>query len=240
MFLMTSLTAVCGNSVQLGGEQLQQLLIRKKTSFCCVGLLTSHLRLRRLQAWHVPNANNGGGKGGEIRSGKKTPWWKQFLFDDDEDDEWLSMEEDGLIDDEEEEKEEDGMAIEERKFETWRRRAEAISELRVAQEDARNGDSRNWEDWLESSSSSNAPPADNNGYWDEVGGGNDGGGDEDEDRYEMFPDTRLVNTARDLLLRTYDDELLFEDRVFRYASRNSVCIYLFIFFLSMFLLCLIE
>lgn len=236
MFLMTSLIAVCGNFVHLGGEQL---LFQNKTSFCCGGLLTSHLRPRRKQVWHVPNASNGGGggKGRELRSGKKTPWWKQFLFDDDEDDEWLSMEEDGLIDNEAIDEEEDGMAIEERKFETWRRRAEAISELRTAQEDFRNGDRRNWEDWLEnfSSSSSNASPTNNS--WDQNGGGNDGGDDdEDEDRYEMFPDTRLVKTAKDLVLRTYDDELLFEDRVFKYASQNSVCVIHIVFFPYLFCL----
>ena len=34
------------------------------------------------------------------------------------------------------------------KFEAWKRRAEAIVELREAQEDRRNQDYRKWEDWL--------------------------------------------------------------------------------------------
>ncbi|PPD90730.1 hypothetical protein GOBAR_DD12347 [Gossypium barbadense] len=34
------------------------------------------------------------------------------------------------------------------KFEAWKRRAEAIIELREAQEDMRNEESRRWEDWI--------------------------------------------------------------------------------------------
>ncbi|MCI48128.1 chloroplast envelope membrane protein-like, partial [Trifolium medium] len=34
------------------------------------------------------------------------------------------------------------------KFEAWKQRAEAIIELREAQEDTRNQEARKWEDWL--------------------------------------------------------------------------------------------
>lgn len=129
---------------------------------------------------------------------------------------------------------------EEEKFEAWKRRAEAITELREAQDDLRNEESRSWEDWLPHQAS----PDQNHNHHD-----NDWEGH--HDRFSLNINTvndnidddgslplplplpfdssgSLVRSLRSFLLGTHhddndnDDDLLYEDRVFRYASTNSV------------------
>ncbi|KAI4353003.1 hypothetical protein L6164_007202 [Bauhinia variegata] len=102
------------------------------------------------------------------------------------------------------------------KFESWRQRAEAIIEIREAQEDTRNEGGRRWEDWLldstnKDSTSSWSPD------WDK-------GIKESEDkvRVESADDKGLVESVRYLIFgREDDDDMLYEDRVFHYASLNS-------------------
>ncbi|KAJ9689166.1 hypothetical protein PVL29_014696 [Vitis rotundifolia] len=119
-------------------------------------------------------------------------WWQKF-FDDDGN--WLGLKDGDMVDLEESSSEEEDLS-ETQKFEAWKRRAEAILELREAQEDMRNQEGRRWEDWL-------------------VEGSTDSHSDSD------WVAGSFVESVRDLVLGREDDELLYEDRVFRYASFNS-------------------
>lgn len=103
-----------------------------------------------------------------------------------------------------------------RKFEAWKRRAEAIIELREAQEDTRNEESRRWEDWIvvaDGDGDGNKLGSAND--WDDGGGGGGLGVGEENGN-------GLVRSVRDLVLGRGDEDVLYEDRVFRYASFNSV------------------
>ena len=128
-----------------------------------------------------------------------------------------------MVDLEESSSEEEDLS-ETQKFEAWKRRAEAILELREAQEDIRNQEGRRWEDWLVEGSTDSHSDSDwvaGSHTGDEGGDGGDLGG--------IIPDKGFVKSVRDLVLGREDDELLYEDRVFRYASFNSVCaFYIFI------------
>lgn len=99
--------------------------------------------------------------------------------------------------------EEEEETSESEKFESWKRRADAISELRDAQEDARNAEGRQWEDWLPEPTTRSSSNDDSYGLM----GDNAFGGSSI---------TNSVTQEDDA-----DDELLFEDRVFRYAYTSS-------------------
>ncbi|PUZ50595.1 hypothetical protein GQ55_6G070100 [Panicum hallii var. hallii] len=137
------------------------------------------------------------------------PWWKPFFSDWNDDEESLA----GLREDDEllEEIGSDQELSENEKFETWRRKAEAIVELREAQQDAMNAEERSWEDWISGGSMS---------------GGGDWGGDVSvldqitDDPAEIVRDKSAIEVFRDSIDEDYDD-MLFEDRVFMYASTNS-------------------
>ncbi|OEL24396.1 Chloroplast envelope membrane protein [Dichanthelium oligosanthes] len=137
------------------------------------------------------------------------PWWKTFFSDWNDDEESLA----GWREDDElsEEIGSDQELSENEKFETWRRKAEAIVELREAQQDAMNAEERSWEDWISGGSTS---------------GGGDWGGDVSvlgqitADPTEIVRDKSVIEVFRDSLDEDYDD-MLFEDRVFMYASTNS-------------------
>ncbi|KAK6941194.1 Chloroplast envelope membrane protein, CemA [Dillenia turbinata] len=147
---------------------------------------------------------------------KKRHWWQRFFFDDDGN--WLGLKDEDMLEVEQEpgySSRDDNMS-EGEKFEAWRRRAEAIVELREAQENMRNEESRRWEDWLvgvnNSSSSSDS--------WDD---GLEGTTRQhlQEDPVEMNPERGLVETVLNFVIGREDNELLYEDRVFQYASTNS-------------------
>ncbi|GAB2212281.1 hypothetical protein Drorol1_Dr00025634, partial [Drosera rotundifolia] len=111
---------------------------------------------------------------------------------------------------------------EDEKLEAWRRRAEAIIEPREAEDGATNEEGRNWEDWVVLHDETN----DGVGYaWD--GNGDGGGiegfreGEEGGDSDELIPMRDFVETVRDVVLGREDDDLLYEDRVFRYGSLGS-------------------
>ncbi|KAK6645695.1 hypothetical protein PHAVU_L001608 [Phaseolus vulgaris] len=100
------------------------------------------------------------------------------------------------------------------KFEAWKQRAEAIVELREAQEDTRNQEYRKWEDWLldgESNTSSSDWEQGMKDYRDNVRA----------DSGDLPADKGLVESARYLIFGGEDDDMLYEDRVFQYASSNS-------------------
>ncbi len=143
----------------------------------------------------------------------RRPWWKAWFSDWNDEEESLS----GWREDEELLEEvggEEGLSDDE-KFETWKRKAEAIVELREARQDAMNAEGRSWEDWIGGGSSTAGD------------GGGDWGGDLDvsdlitDDPTEIVRDKGLIETFRDSVDEDYND-MLFEDRVFLYASTNSV------------------
>ncbi|XVF83718.1 hypothetical protein PTKIN_Ptkin16aG0514300 [Pterospermum kingtungense] len=162
-----------------------------------------HLNHRRKRiSGFITNAANNNRK-------RKRSWWQRFFFDDDgnwlglKDEDMEEIAEEVLSDSEEEASGED-------KFEAWKRRAEAIIELREAQEGMRNEDSRRWEDWVLVEDDDN-----NNKHgvakdWDYEGLG-----------VEEEKENGLVKSVRDLVFGKEEDDILYEDRVFRYASLSS-------------------
>jgi hypothetical protein len=102
--------------------------------------------------------------------------------------------------------------MENEKFETWKRKAEAIVELREAQQDAVNAEERSWEDWITGASTSRG------GDW----GGDVSVSDQISDNpAEIVKDKSFIESFRDSTDEDYED-MLFEDQVFIYASTNSV------------------
>ncbi|XP_078166276.1 cemA-like proton extrusion protein-like protein [Carex rostrata] len=141
---------------------------------------------------------------------RKKPWWRKVFSDQEEPDQDEFLDE-SLIESEED-------ISEEEKFEAWRRKAEAIVELREAQENARNEEGRAWEDWVQSEGQHS-----NFSDWDWRDGGDKGNGEEEDISAEpkeiirekgIFEDIKATISGR-------DEDLLFEDRVFKYASSNS-------------------
>uniref|UniRef100_A0A7N0RI62 Chloroplast envelope membrane protein n=1 Tax=Kalanchoe fedtschenkoi TaxID=63787 RepID=A0A7N0RI62_KALFE len=145
---------------------------------------------------------------------RKRTWWEKFFFDDDGN--WFWLEPDELLDEEVDVSENEKPLSENEKFEAWKKRAEAIIELREAQEGLTNQENRKWEDWLidgtngaaTSTSSSDYASATNLPETDRL------------DPIDMTQENGLVENVRNIILGSEDD-LLYEDRVFRYASRNS-------------------
>lgn len=155
-------------------------------------------------------------------SGKKS-WWQKFFFEDGGN--WLGTKDDDMDMVEGEvfdTSNEDDDLSEGEKFEEWKRRAEAIMELREAQEDMRNQENRSWEDWVvdETNDASSSGSSWDGGDWndrhekwrEDVRG----------DPSQMIPRRGLVEYVRDFVEGGEDEDMLYEDRVFRYASINSV------------------
>lgn len=110
--------------------------------------------------------------------------------------------------------------MESHKFELWKKRAEAIVELREAHEAMRNEESSMWEDWLMC--------AEMNPSYDEAADswirdlGDGAVNDVVTDGSDLVPEKGLVESVRDMVLTGEDDDmLLYEDRVFQYASLDS-------------------
>ncbi|OWM89233.1 hypothetical protein CDL15_Pgr010520 [Punica granatum] len=203
-------------------------LISLNPRICLNGLLLPpsrefSARGRRRLGGLVANAKKKKGKGHRKRS-----WWQRFFFDDDGN--WLGLRDDDMLDygdggggDGEYggrgTSEEDGELSESHKFEAWKKRAEAIVELREAQEDVRNEESRMWEDWLvyDEANTGDGRAADS---WKQDWG--DGGGNNVvPDGNDLVPEKGFVESVRDIVLGREDEDMLYEDRVFRYASFNS-------------------
>ncbi|XP_073117705.1 protein DAY-LENGTH-DEPENDENT DELAYED-GREENING 1, chloroplastic isoform X3 [Elaeis guineensis] len=149
---------------------------------------------------------------------RKRTWWEEF-FSDDADGSWFGWSAEDVLgdaygtdrDDGEEEMSED------EKFEAWKRRAEAISELREAQEDATNAESRAWEDWLGGNGSSNVNTSSRDQEWN---AGAETLNEVSDDPNETMRENGIVKAIKDSVGES-DDDLLFEDRVFQYASTSS-------------------
>ncbi|KAL0410342.1 UNVERIFIED_CONTAM: Chloroplast envelope membrane protein [Sesamum latifolium] len=166
---------------------------------------------RRKSLGLVPNAKK--------RHSKRRSWWQRFFFD--EEGNWLGLKDEDMLEAlESEESSSDDEVSENEKFEAWKRRAEAIVELREAQEDVKNEESRRWEDWLVDETNDDVG---NGASWFENSNGSVGkpGNDVGEEITELFSGRGLVKSVRDLVLGREEDDILYEDRVFRYASFNS-------------------
>lgn len=148
---------------------------------------------------------------------KKRSWWQKFFFDDDGN--WLGLKDEDMIDSVESEGSSDKELTEKEKFEAWKIRAEAIIEVREAQEGAMNEENRMWEDWIVEENNDDV----NGSSWIYSSNGAIGKSENDitEDPTDMIPGRGLVESMRDMVLGKEEDDLLYEDHVFRYASFNS-------------------
>ncbi|RWW30200.1 hypothetical protein BHE74_00041339 [Ensete ventricosum] len=150
---------------------------------------------------------------------KKRSWWQKF-FSDGDDESWFGWSAEDVLGVDgvgEDYGEKDGPADE--RFEAWKSRAEAIVELREAQETARNAEGRAWEDWLGGDELAGGGSSSSDQDW----GGEAAGppSEVDDDPEEIMRENGLVEAIKDAIAEN-DEELLFEDRVFRYASTSSV------------------
>lgn len=200
----TSQYSVLGSSSSsssLGYNRFQSISLRGKT----------RKGLRRF----VPSAEKEDSHTGNNNKRRRRSWWQRFFFDDDGN--WLGLRDDDIVDETAELEKNDEMSDEE-KFETWKRRAEAIVELRESQEEIGDdndvGDvSKKWEDWIVDS---------DDGLVESWSRGDDEGS---EDRSELdelsVPERGLVKMVRDMVLGAEEEDILYEDRVFCYASSKS-------------------
>ncbi|PIA44005.1 hypothetical protein AQUCO_01800221v1 [Aquilegia coerulea] len=210
MFLMsTSMVLLCNNFVLyhspnlLSGKRLIHSTFR--TSSNSLVLLGSG---RKRHCRVIVNANSNDHH-------RNRTWWQKFFFDDDGN--WLGLRDDDMVE-EPESSSEDELSEEER-FEAWRRRAEAITELREAQEDISNAQSRKWEDWLIQGSEL----VDNKASWgqDWADGLEESTEHLPTDPSDMMSGNGLLENIRALVVGNEDDDFTYEDRVFQYASSNS-------------------
>ncbi|GLT97451.1 hypothetical protein SLE2022_150160 [Rubroshorea leprosula] len=201
---MSTSMFLCDNLIVVKQNPPQTLLSLRNSSCFLVPFGSKRNRFSGFftNAAKHDNCNN------EHSKKRKRSWWQRFFFDDDGN--WLGLKDDyDTLEEELKEGARDKQLSEGEKFEAWKRRAEAIIELREAQQDMRNEESRRWEDWIVDGDGKYASD------WDD---------DFEElrkDPVEMVPEKGLVEIARDLILGEEDEDILYEDRVFRYASINS-------------------
>ncbi|KAL1210481.1 Chloroplast envelope membrane protein [Cardamine amara subsp. amara] len=146
---------------------------------------------------------------------RRRSWWQRFFFDDDGN--WFGLRDDAIVDETSELANDDEMSDEE-KFETWKSRAEAIVELRGGQEKIVDNDvhvRKKWEDWIVDSDDSLVES------WSRDSAGSEGSDEKSELDEFTIPDGGLVKTVRDMVLGVEEEDILYEDRVFRYASSKS-------------------
>ncbi|KAK3006419.1 hypothetical protein RJ639_016685, partial [Escallonia herrerae] len=194
MFLMSTSMVLCHNFRLFGQNTARKSLYLHDSSRVVVQLSGGKRRF----CGFIPNARKG--------HSRKRSWWQKFFFD--EDGNWLGLRDEEMI-----EAEESGSASKElsegEKFEAWKMRAEAIMELREAQDDTANKENRRWEDWVDDETDGF-----DNLSW--VQDWREGHGESEGDGWE-----EPVKSVRDLVLGREDEDMLYEDRVFRFASFNS-------------------
>ncbi|KAA8519155.1 hypothetical protein F0562_013371 [Nyssa sinensis] len=204
MFLMSTSMVLCENSIFFNRNTRQKSLNSDNLLNIVVQLSGGRRRFGAL----VPNAKKS--------HSRKRSWWQKFLFDDDGN--WFGLKDEDMLEGEESGNSSEEELSESEKFEAWKRRAEAIIELREAQEDLSNEENRRWEDWLVDGTND----VDSSPWGQDWGDGlGKSGKDAWADPGEMIPEKGLVESMRDLVLGKEDDDMLYEDRVFRYASLNS-------------------
>ncbi|XP_043697537.1 uncharacterized protein LOC122648381 [Telopea speciosissima] len=195
----------CESFILFNRGAFQKHLPSHNTSSSLVSLTCGRRRL----CGFIPNAKKG--------YSRKRKWWQKFFFD--EEGNWLGLKEDDMLEDSNDSSEEE--LSEGDKFEAWKRRVEAITELREAQEEMTNAESREWEDWLVAGTHG----VDSSSWSQDWGDGiEESRTDERSDPNNNLPEKSLVESVTDLVLGKEDD-LLYEDRVFRYASTNSVSLF---------------
>ncbi|XP_010438087.1 PREDICTED: chloroplast envelope membrane protein [Camelina sativa] len=177
---------------------------------------------RRKRFWRfVPSAEKNNNNSHTGNNKRRRSWWQRFFFDDEGN--WLGLRDDEIVDEASEVAKDDEMSDEE-KFETWKRRAEAIVELREGQEeivgndDVVNGSNvskKKWEDWIVDSDDTLVES------WTRDSAGSEGIDDNLELDELRIPDGGLVKMVRDMVLGAEEEDILYEDRVFRYASSKS-------------------
>lgn len=194
----------------------QNLVVAKKRgSENCFPYCKASVQLscrRRKCGGLVPNARK--------RQGKRRNWWWRFFFD--EDGNWLGLKDDDMLEAvESEDGSGDDELSENEKFDAWKRRVEAMVELREVQEDVKNQENRRWEDWLVDGNSADVG---NGASWFENSNGAVGrpGNDGGKEFTELLSQRGLIKSVEDLVLGREEDDILYEDRVFRYASLKSV------------------
>ncbi|KAK7308359.1 hypothetical protein VNO77_41961 [Canavalia gladiata] len=155
---------------------------------------------------------------------RKSSWWQKFFFEDDGN--WLGLKDDDMVEVEAEgkgETESESIEVlsEDEKFEAWKQRAEAIIELREAQEERRNEEYRKWEDWLLDGTNQEDNTSSWSQEWDWEQGMKDYRENVRADSGDVPAEKGLVESVRYMIFGGEDDDLLYEDRVFQYASSNS-------------------
>ncbi|KAF5461278.1 hypothetical protein F2P56_017392 [Juglans regia] len=205
MFLMSSSMVLCHNLICANrGVRRESFSLHDSSNF--VAQLGGK---RRWVRGLIPNAKK------NSRLSRERRWWQKFFFDDDGN--WLGLKDDDMLEDVLEGSSDEDLS-ERDKFEAWKRRAETIIELREAQEDIMNEENRGWEDWLVDGTN-HVNGSSWNRDWD------NGVGESREDvlgdSREMASERGLVDSVRNLVLGREDDDMLYEDRVFQYASLNS-------------------
>ncbi|KAH6779212.1 CemA-like proton extrusion protein-like protein [Perilla frutescens var. hirtella] len=208
---MSTSVVLCQNLVLCNNSCISDNSFPSGNALCSVIQLRCW---RRKPCGLVPNAKK--------RHAKKRSWWQRFFID--EDGNWFGLKDEGAFEVlESEEEPDDEYLSSNEKFEAWRRRAEAIVELREAQEDVKNEENRRWEDWLVDGTNRTNDGVGNGASWFENSNGAIGkpGDDVEEQFSEVFSSRGLVKSVRDLILGREEDDILYEDRVFRYASFNS-------------------
>ncbi|XP_020527102.1 chloroplast envelope membrane protein [Amborella trichopoda] len=209
MFLMSNSMVICWTSVPFDEKFSRENSHRNYCSRLFWHSRASFYNKKTRGQKTVPNAKH--------RKTKTRTWWQKFFID--EEGNWFGLKDDiGEIEGQDGEKSDDEIS-EKEKFEAWKRRAEAISELREAQESVEHEENRDWEDWLLSSSSSSFK----HGNWEDGLEDNNNGGADTLDSSDLVRQKGVAENIRDLVIGTDDDddEILYEDRVFRYASRSS-------------------
>ncbi|XP_052304773.1 uncharacterized protein LOC18107888 isoform X3 [Populus trichocarpa] len=218
-FLMTTSMVLC-NNLSFNTNQSQNPPRNRNSLTKSYRLLLQFGNKSRGFCGVVANAK----KKGENHSKRKRGWWQRFFID--EEGNWLGLKDDDMLDAEAElsENSSDEELSEEEKFEAWKRRAEAIVDLREAQEDMLNEESRKWEDWIVDYGD-NGHDDDSNGSWwskeyDGNGGIGNGGSVEDvrSDPTDLVREKGFVESVRDLVFGREEEDLLYEDRVFRYVK----------------------
>ncbi|XP_020699175.1 chloroplast envelope membrane protein isoform X1 [Dendrobium catenatum] len=202
MYLMSTSMVFCGNVFLFrDGKCGIEFGVCEALRVCDFAWKRRRIRVQRL----VLSAKRG--------HERKRPWWERLFLEDDDEVSSSWKEEDVLGHNDEGEE-----VSEDEKFEAWKRRAEVITELREAQEDARNAEVRAWEDWIGDGSVDAVDSS-----WDEDLGG-DGSEASDEvssDPFEIIREKGFAGAMRNLITGKDDYELLFEDRVFQFASTSS-------------------
>ncbi|KAI8571169.1 hypothetical protein RHMOL_Rhmol01G0097800 [Rhododendron molle] len=225
-FLMSNSTFL-SKILMFSNRSMSRESLNRHKSLCIVVRLSSGRRRIRGLTPHAKKNSHSGNKS----------WWQKFFFQDGGN--WLGKEDEDMAEGEAFYSSSEDELSEGEKFEEWKRRAEAIMELREAQEDMRNEENRSWEDWVvdETNDAGSSSSSWDGGDWNDRH--EKWREDVRADPSQMIPRRGLVEYVRDFVEGSEDEDMLYEDRVFRYASINSVSSFALCFKLAKFLAVLV-